>query len=126
MKTSKFNKSEIFKTAWIFVKNTSLTFSEALKESWRLAKITIEDVRKDISFNSSKDLFNALMSGFTQMYDYKVRNHTEWHFNTEVALKLVVEKSNGFQSDIATKALKYGRVSEKQAWCVAYEYMKLK
>lgn len=36
----KFNKSEVMKKAWMFVKNAGLTLSEGLKKAWRMVKFT--------------------------------------------------------------------------------------
>ena len=43
-------------------------------------------------------------------------------YRSELILKVVSEKSTGFQSDIAKKALKGMNLSTKQAWCIAYEF----
>ena len=52
MKTAKYNKSEIFKTAWkVFRNNEFETFGESLRYAWHLAKngdvFTFEQIYKE-------------------------------------------------------------------------------
>jgi len=104
--SSKYNKSEIMKQAWRFFKRLGdlTTFSECLSDAWAIAK---QGNETDYSHYTVTEIFNQL------------DNH-DFMFNT--ILEIVSEKGNGFKKDIAIKALKYNRLSEKQAWCVAYEF----
>jgi hypothetical protein len=43
----------------------------------------------------------------------------------EIILETVAKKVNGFQADIAEKALGGYGMSNKQKWCVAYAYVKI-
>lgn len=49
----------------------------------------------------------------------------------ETIMQFIADTSTGFQADIAKRALenskKYGRIklSEKQAWCIEYEMLRL-
>lgn len=40
-------------------------------------------------------------------------------------LQAVRERAEGFVTDVAARALAYGKMSEKQRWCVAYAYARL-
>ncbi len=104
--TSKYNKSEIMKQAWRFYKRLGdlTTFGECLSDSWNIAK---EGNETDYSHYTVVEIFNQL------------DNH-DFMFST--ILEVVSTKGHSFKKDIATKALKYNRLSEKQAWCVAYEF----
>lgn len=112
MKTnSKYNRSEIMKEAWnMFKEYGNLSFSECLKWSWNIAK-GIDSVAVEIENMSVKDIFNSLY------YNSNMNSLV----NDEI-LKTVAKNSKGFQSDIANKVINGNEISEKQAWCVAYEY----
>ena len=58
-----------------------------------------------------------------------VFNILRWSLNSEALvneiLTTVENKSKGFQAEIAKKALTGTTLSEKQTWCVAFEYKKV-
>ncbi|HKK12405.1 MAG TPA: hypothetical protein VJ945_06210 [Flavobacteriaceae bacterium] len=72
-----------------------------------------------------KDVFNFIKGGFDADYE-TMKGFTSFSEMPETILKFVKDCSKGFQSDVATKTLKYGNMSEKQAWCVAFEFIKIK
>jgi len=72
-----------------------------------------------------KEVFNFIKSGFDSDYE-TMKGFTSFSDMPETILEFVRDCSKGFQSDVATKALKYGNMSEKQAWCVAFEFIKIK
>lgn len=126
-------KSQIMKEAHLiaktFVGDYKACFSEALRISWKNAKENftpdfIKVQKVDLANASVKDVFNAIMNGktFGGKFDYSV----SYSIFAESILNTVMKNSNGFQADIAEKAYLEGlNLSEKQAWCVAYEYKKV-
>lgn len=117
MKTSKFNKSEIMTEAWSMFKNEDnklsswqyeFSFAECLRMAWATAKVSESASEIIISQMSVNTIFETIINDSTS-------------FESEAILKEVSEKSNGFQSDIAKRTLEGKRISDKQAWCVAYE-----
>ena len=44
----------------------------------------------------------------------------------EIVLETVRDNCSGFQSDVAEKALEGSRLSEKQRWCVAFAFDKVR
>lgn len=118
MKTLKQIMTEAHQIARTFEGNYSACLSEALRVSHKNAKenftpdfIRIENSNLDES--SVKEIFNIL----------------KWSVNSEMLideiLMTVKNNSNGFQKDIAEKAQRGISLSQKQAWCVAYEYKKV-
>lgn len=71
-----------------------------------------------------KLVFNGISSGFTQ--EYSNGRFTSYHEIPETVLEFVRDCSATFCADIAKKALQYGSPSEKQSWCVAFEFIKIK
>lgn len=123
MKTT-FNKSEIFKQAWSDLKDGIYnTISEALKYAWSVAKGTAKSLIEYLKEEDVKQIFSYL-TPFSSSYSRKYSDKY-WELEAEKILNFVAEKSKGFQADIAEKALKFTRISEKQAWCVAFEFKKL-
>lgn len=119
--TSKYNKSEIMKEAWVMFKSEDnklsswqyeFSFAECLKMSWATAKVEETASQIIISKMSVVSIFETITNDVTS-------------FESETILKEVSEKSNGFQADIASRVLGGSRISEKQAWCVAYEAKKV-
>jgi hypothetical protein len=90
--------------------NTSTTF-----------KSNFEQVRELKVAGNAKAVFGQLRldGGF----DMGSRQETEWALNAEIILEEVAKNGSGFKKDIATKALKYKNISEKQAWCVAFDFI---
>ena len=124
MKTKRQIMSEAHQIAKTFEGNYTACLSEALRISWQNAKenftpefIIIANAK--IEECSVKEIFEILNNGF---------NHIKGEFSalaTEV-LEVVINKSNGFQQDIAKKAYYENKeLTYKQAWCVAYEYKKV-
>lgn len=71
------------------------------------------------------DAFNLISRGFDEDY-HTMKGYTSWSNGPDIILSFVKDNSTGFQKDIAERALQYGRLSEKQAWSVAYEFLRLK
>jgi hypothetical protein len=42
MKTARYNKSEIFKQAWMFFRQTGISFAECLKKAWDNFKLVLK------------------------------------------------------------------------------------
>lgn len=74
----------------------------------------------------AKAAFNCISAGFTQEYSNQYRRFTAYHEIGETILEFVRDCSATFCADIAKKALQYGNPSEKQSWCVAFEFIKIK
>ena len=118
--TRKYNKSEIMTAAWSEFKSTYnvdsmsgevvFTFAECLKNAWNLAKMDSLSVM--ISKETVKSVFNYLDLDYAEQFDAEAKE----------ILTTVSNESHGFQADIAERALETGRISTKQAWCVAYEF----
>ena len=124
-------KSQIFKEAHIIAKTFEgdyrACFAEALMISYKNAKegFTPDFVKvklNPIDKTNPKSIFNALNGHFE---GGKFNLTIVWnHFANEIFLT-VSEKSRGFQADIAKKALLGQNISDKQKWCVAFEYQKV-
>lgn len=118
--TNKYQKqARVMKNAWKEYNSSSnkissfqveMSFSECLKEAWEIEKMTKQDVYNSINEYSVRSLQNILITKDAEFY---------------TILEVVADRSKGFQADIATKALKYRNITEKQAWCIAYEYKKV-
>lgn len=121
-------KSQIFKEAHLIAKtfegDYKACFSEALKISYKNAKenftpdfIKAQDAKlTEMPVNEIFERLNGMIWG--SKFDMRV----DWNpFATEI-LMVVKEKSTGFQSDIAERALEGKDLTYKQKWCVAYEY----
>lgn len=107
MGTSKINKSELFKVAWLFFNSGDDSFSDCLKTAWNHVRgIVTNGVSKESSVSDIKECV-YLNAGSTD---------SEW------ILSIVKTQSKGFQKDIANKGLSGINLSEKQSWCVAYEF----
>ena len=119
MKT-KYNKSEIMKEAWRVYKSIScLSFKECLKNAWFEVKLNNGEIVDPLLNENVKSIFEYLITGVS--YGSKFQP-SYWEDEAESILRLVAEKSKGFQGDIAKKAMISKRLSEKQAWCIAYEF----
>lgn len=118
MKTKSQIMKEAHQIAKTFEGNYSACFSEALKISWKNAKE-----------NFTPDFIKIQNADFSQMTVKDIFNMLFWSVNSEAAidhiLTIVSEKSNGFQKDIAKKAIYGSKLSEKQAWCISYEFKKV-
>lgn len=86
--------------------------------------MTFDELNSKIKSYSAKDVFELIYKiGFCKEYNGSYfTERTEMQY---MILDFVKETSKGFQSDIADKAYNY-RISEKQAWCIAFEFQKLK
>lgn len=84
-------------------------------------KSNYEQVRELKVAGNAKAVFSQLRldGGF----DMGSRDFTEWSDNAEIILEEVAKNGSGFKKDIATKALKYKSMSEKQAWCIAFDFI---
>ena len=108
MKTQ-INKSELFKAAWKTYRdyNGQVSFSDCLSLEWNLVRgIITNGITKESSVSDVKEVV------------YRMPESTDFLF----ILTEVKNNSNGFQKDIAIKGLNGRHLSEKQAWCVAYEF----
>jgi len=86
---------------------TERTFGECLTECWMVENMTKQDIYSSINELTVSQIMNILITN-------DIDKHT--------ILIAVSEKSKGFQSDVAKKAIQYNRMSDKQAWCIAYEF----
>lgn len=122
MKTKSQIMKEAHQIAKTFEGNYSACFSEALKLAWAKAK---DSSNYSILKNwSKKDVFVALFEkGFCRGYE-SGKGYTERTENQNLILSLIENKSEGFKKDIAEKAW-FNRLSEKQAWVLAFEFEKL-
>ena len=75
----------------------------------------ITDARRAFYFLSNPAVNGNKVSGFEVNYGGV----------GETILVNVAENAGGFQADIAKKALDGMRISDKQAWCVAFAFLKL-
>lgn len=71
-----------------------------------------------------KLVFDSVSRGFSQDHETG-KGFTSYHEIGETILEFVRDCSTSFVSDIAAKALKFGNPSDKQSWCVAYEFVKI-
>jgi len=84
-------------------------------------KSNYEQVRELKVAGNAKAIFSQLR--LDEGFDMGRRDFTEWSDNAEIILEEVAKNGSGFKKDIATKALKYKSISEKQAWCVAFDFI---
>lgn len=104
--------------------------SRVMKQAWGMYK----DYDKEISFKSCLCTAwnlerNIITNGVSKDTDVSTLKTAVYMYNNSTdALHILItvrDKSNGFQKDIALKALDGIMISEKQAWCIAYEYKKV-
>lgn len=115
MKTSnKYNRHEIMKNAWSFFFAEMGSFSSCLKEAWSQAKNAV----KVVVLNSVKDVFESLKS-----FNYKAGLRSD--LANAIILKVSKEGFNVAQKIAEQFAYNENEMTEKQAWCVAYEYMRI-
>ena len=82
------------------------------------------DVQIMAEIRSPKHAFDALSCN--RLNGNKVEGYTtEYCGVAEGIMEQVVDKVNGFQKDIAEKALGGYGMSDKQKWCVCYAYIKM-
>ena len=74
-KSTEYNRSEIFKIARYIYKNRSITWSQALKESWQESKETI--IRNRIELDSIKERMLNLFTPteYVHTTDYAIEQH---------------------------------------------------
>lgn len=122
---SSINKSLLMKTAHLIAStlegNYSARLKEALKMAWKGARKAATKL-VDMAKWSAKEVFNAICA---KNYGGKFNNRIEWTENAEHILNVVAENSLGFQADIADRALEGNNISDKQVWCVAFEFLKV-
>lgn len=83
--------------------------------------LTTEEIKSIESLNV-KQVWNELTSLVSKEFE---GNDKLWNDVVLFILEVVSENGEGFKKDIAEKALDYVNISEKQAWCVAYEFVKI-
>lgn len=98
----------------IFVRQKQLKMTQEFKSTYQ----------KVAEIADAKTAFNTVSRGFSE--DFKNGRFTAYHEIGETVLEFVRDCSSTFCADIAKKALQYGNPSEKQAWCVAFEFIKIK
>ncbi|OAV63507.1 hypothetical protein Barb6_03706 [Bacteroidales bacterium Barb6] len=75
---------------------------------------------------SAKEIADLLSVGTSCGFSLSSKKCTTWSPIAHEVLTTVRDKSNGFQSDVAKKGIEFGRLSEKQSWSVAYEYIRVR
>ena len=105
MKTRKQIMIEAHENAKMLEGDYLVRLAEGLRMAWACAKYDSK-----LSEKTPKDLFCELYYG------------NEFSIDAETILDIVKNKSKGFQADIANKALQYGKITEKQAWCIVFEF----
>lgn len=124
-------QSQIFKEAHIIAKTFEgdyrACFAEALRISWKNAKENFTPMFVRIALNpidksNVKSIFNKL-NGISD--GSKFGSRIEYNDFAYHILEIVEKNSNGFQSDIAKKAILGMNMTDKQKWCVAFEYQKV-
>ncbi len=93
--------------------NTSVTF-----------KSNYEQVRQLKVAGNAKAVFSELRTVGSQ-FNHLAKGYDviEWSENAEIILEEVAKNGSGFKKEIALKAMKYKRMTEKQAWCVAFDFI---
>ncbi len=117
MKTN-YNKSEIFSMAWGMFKSEVGSFSACLKAAWNEAKNTTKKVA-EVVVRNVKEAFELI-----NLFDFRAGIRSS---EGDSIIKMVAENGNGVARKIA-ESFKYSEneLTVKQAWCVAYEYMRVK
>lgn len=116
--TNRYEKqTRVMKMAWKSFKNSSNwessftfinSFSDCLEEAWYVENCTQTTSEFTNEHYSLSEVYGILE---TQDYYY------------ETILETVLENSKtGYKVNIAKNGLKYKSLSEKQAWCMAYEF----
>lgn len=81
-------------------------------------------INEKVKNSTVKDIFYWLQEvGFCK--EFNGRFFTERSEFQYIVLDFVRKTSKGFQADVANKAYQY-KLSDKQAWCVAFEFDKLR
>lgn len=91
-----------------------------LRANATYASMSVENLNKMRTSNNAKNVFDCLN------FDY---NDKCYSLTADSILKAVKIHSEGFVVDIATRfqdASNHFAMSEKQAWCVAYAFCKIK
>lgn len=83
-------------------------------------KTNIEQITE---LTNVKSVFNEIDVDFDGC---KGNMKKEWRENGEIILEFCKDCSTTFVKDICEKALEYKNLSEKQRWCVAFEFLKIK
>lgn len=74
---------------------------------------------------SVKTIHDCIVTERADNWD-KFSNQSNWADVALMILMTVSECGSGFKKDIATKAIESVNISEKQAWCVAYEFVNVR
>lgn len=104
-----YNLSQIFKAAWSLVKSNGLTISEGLKSAWKAVK----------SGSNINDVKNTLLA---YCGHYKTTEKVEVLAIISQIGEVAKEKGNQFISDVCGSVVKFSKLSEKQAYCIARFY----
>ena len=123
MKTLKQIMTEAHQIAKTMEGDYSACLSESLRISWQNAKENFTpDFIKIENFNlndkTTKELFDIIYLG----YNF---SNEDYNILASAILEVVKTKSNGFQKDIATKAFNGEELTQKQSWCIAFEFKKV-
>jgi len=97
------------------------TMNEATTENYICGNVRDMDVKDIWNILTKSGTTNSINSAGA--YASYSRNNEVIEFKTDL-LNYVIETSKTFCKDIAEKAMKYN-LSEKQAWCVAFELKKI-
>jgi hypothetical protein len=118
------NKSEMFKKAHSEARDSMdcKTF-DSYKEAFSFNLQIIWNEARNVTAKS--DYANWTVSEIQAAIVFDAARIATGLFTQLTIIEDVAEKSKGFQSDIAKRVLESGRISEKQAWCVAYEAKKI-
>lgn len=84
-------------------------------------KSNYEQVRELKVAANAKAIFSQLR--LSEDFDMASKEFGSWSDNAEIILEEVAKNGSGFKAEIATKALRYKSMTEKQAWCVAFEFI---
>ncbi len=116
-------KSEMFKAAHKDAKMEIEMMGGNYREEFSLqlkiqgSMVSTKETKADYANLSVSEIYNAIIMDAARIQTGS--------FGQTFILEDVAQGSKGFQSDIAKRALESGRLSEKQAWCIAYEAKKI-
>lgn len=105
-------QARVMKQAWEMFRdyNSQVSFKDCLSTAWNIER-------------------GIITNGVTKDSDVSTLKTAVWMCsNSTDALHILYtirDNSKGFHKDIAEKALNGMNLSEKQAWCIAYEYKKV-
>lgn len=115
-------KSKVFKAAWTSLRNgKSKDLSTALRFAWAWAKETLSESKPNQEKNELKNCDVKQIYNLVYL-SYRNGEYSEQAYEVFFAVR---DKSKGFQSDIADKAIIGKELTMKQAWCIAFEFKKV-